>query len=85
MRFPNNANLTDEEYKEIMELLSAFGYRFIYINPYPYMDNSRNIVPGLNIYKDMKAIKVGVVLSKEAKQKIMNTVKEYADPRLFGL
>lgn len=85
MRFPNNANLTDKEYKEIMGLLSAFGYRFIYINPHPYMGNSENIVPGLNICKNVEAIKAGVVLSEEAKQKIMNTLKEYADPRLFGL
>lgn len=26
LKFPNNANLTDKEYKEIIALISAFGY-----------------------------------------------------------
>lgn len=85
LKMPNNANLTDKEYREIMGLLSAFGYRFIYINPHPYMGNTRNLVPGLNIYKNIEAIKAGVVLSEEAKQKVIRTLKENADPRLFGL
>ena len=84
MKVPNNANLTDKEYKEIMALISAFGYRFLYINPYPYMGNARNLVPGLNICKNIPAIEAGVVLSKEAKQKVIRTLKENADPRLFG-
>lgn len=85
LKFPNNANLTDKEYKEIMTLISAFGYRFLYINPHPYMGNTGNLVPGLNICKNIPAIEAGVVLSEEAKQKVMQTLKENADPRLFGL
>ena len=83
LKMPNNANLTDKEYREIMGLLSAFGYRFIYINPLPY-EGTRNVVPGLNIYKNIEAIKAGVVLSEEAKQKVIETLKENADSRLFG-
>lgn len=83
LRVPNNANLTDKEYKEIMGLLSAFGYQFIYINPLPY-EGTRNVVPGLNICKNIEAIKAGVVLSEEAKQKVIETLKENADSRLFG-
>lgn len=33
LKVPNNTNLTDKEFKEIMALISAFGYRFIYIIP----------------------------------------------------
>lgn len=84
MKVPNNADLTDKEYKEIVALISAFGYQFIYINPHPYMVNTGILVPGLNICKNIHAIKAGVVLSEEAKQKIIKTLKEYADPRLFG-
>ena len=84
LEVPYNANLTNKEYKEIMALISAFGYQFIYINPHPYMGNTGNLFPGLNICKNIQAIKAGVVLSEEAKQKIIRTLKEYADPRLFG-
>lgn len=84
LKVPNNANLTDKEYKEIMALISAFGYQFLYINPHPYMGNTGNLVPGLNICKNMPAIEAGVVLSEEAKQKIIRTLKENADSRLFG-
>ena len=83
LKMPNNANLTDKEYKEIMGLLSAFGYRFIYINPLPY-GGTRNVVPGLNICKNIEAIKAGVVLSEEVKQKVIETLKENADSCLFG-
>lgn len=82
LEVPYNANLTNKEYKEIMALISAFGYQFIYINPHPYMGNTGNLVPGLNICKNIQAIKAGVVLSEEAKQKVLKTLKEYADPRL---
>lgn len=82
LEVPYNANLTNKEYKEIMTLISAFGYQFIYINPHPYMGNTGNLVPGLNICKNIQAIKAGVVLSEEAKQKVLKTLKEYADPRL---
>lgn len=84
LKVPNNANLTDKEYKEIMALISAFGYQFLYINPHPYMGNTGNVVPGLNICKNISAIEAGVVLSEEAKQKIIRTLKENADSRLFG-
>lgn len=83
LKVPNNVNLTDKEYKEIMELISAFGYQFLYINPHPYMGNTGNLVPGLNICKNIEAIKAGVVLSEEAKQKVMEVLKENADSRLF--
>lgn len=83
LKVPNNANLTDKEYKEIMALISAFGYQFLYINPHPYMSNTGNLVPGLNICKNIGAIKAGVVLSEEAKQKVMEVLKENAEPRLF--
>lgn len=84
LKVPNNANLTDKEYEEIMALISAFGYQFLYVNPHPYMGNTGNIAPGLNICKDIEAIKAGVVLSEEAKQKVMRTLRENADSRLFG-
>lgn len=84
LKVPNNANLTNKEYKEIMALISAFGYQFLYINPHPYMGNTGNVVPGLNICKNIPAIEAGVVLSEEAKQKIIRTLKENADSRLFG-
>ena len=84
LKIPNNANLTNKEYKEIMALISAFGYQFLYINPHPYMGNTGNVVPGLNICKNIPAIEAGVVLSEEAKQKIIRTLKENADSRLFG-
>ena len=84
LKFPNNANLTDKEYKEIIALISAFGYQFLYINLPPYMGNTGNLVPGLNICKNIPAIEAGVVLSEEAKQKIIRTLKENADSRLFG-
>lgn len=83
LKMPNNANLTDKEYKEIMALISAFGYRFIYINPLSY-GGTKNVVPGLNICKNIEAIKAGVVLSEEAKQKVIETLKENADSHLFG-
>ena len=83
LKVPNNANLTDKEYKEIIALISAFGYQFLYINPHPYMSNTGNLVPGLNICKNIGAIKAGVVLSEEAKQKVMEVLKENADSRLF--
>lgn len=83
LKMPNNANLTDKEYKEIMALISAFGYQFVYINPLPY-GGTRNLVPGLNIYKNIDAIEAGVVLSEEDKQKVIKVLKENADPRLFG-
>lgn len=83
LKVPNNANLTDKEYKDIIALISAFGYQFVYINPLPY-GGTRNLVPGLNIYKNIDAIEAGVVLSEEAKQEIINTLKEKADPHLFG-
>lgn len=75
LKVPNNTNLTDKEYKEIMAFISAFGYKFLYINPHTYMDDTRNIVPGLNICKNIRAIKAGVVLSEEAKQKVINVLK----------
>ena len=84
LKFPNNANLTNKEYKEIMALISAFGYQFLYINPHPYMGNTGNVVPGLNICKNIPAIEAGVVLSEEAKQKVIKVLKENADSRLFG-
>lgn len=84
LKVPNNANLTDKEYKEIIALISAFGYQFLYIKSHPYMDNIGNLVPGLNICKNIEAIKAGVVLSEEAKQKVIRILKENADPRLFG-
>lgn len=84
LKVPNNANLTDKEYKEIMALINAFGYQFLYINPHPYMGNTGNVVPGLNICKNISVIEAGVVLSEEAKQKIIRTLKENADSRLFG-
>lgn len=83
LKIPNNANLTDKEYKEIMALISAFGYQFVYINPLPY-GGTRNLVPGLNIYKNINAIEAGVVLSEEDKQKVIKVLKENADPRLFS-
>lgn len=84
LKVPNNANLTDKEYRDIIALLSAFGYQFIYINLNPYMNNTGNLVPGLNIRKNMSAIKAGVVLSEEDKQEVIKTLKEKADPRLFS-
>lgn len=48
------------------------------------MGNTGNLVPGLNICKNIPAIEAGVVLSEEAKQKIIRTLKENADSRLFG-
>lgn len=48
------------------------------------MGKTKNIVPGLNICKNISAIEAGVVLSEEAKQKIIRTLKENADSRLFG-
>lgn len=84
LKVPNNANLTDKEYKEIMALINAFGYQFLYINPHPYMANTGNLVPGLNICKNISAIEAGVVLSEEAKQKVIKILKENADSRLFG-
>lgn len=42
------------------------------------------VVCGLNICKNISAIKAGVVLSEEAKQKVIRILKENADPRLFG-
>lgn len=84
LQMPHNANLTNKEYKEIMALINAFGYQFLYINPHPYMGNIGNVVPGLNICKNISAIEAGVVLSEEAKQKIIRTLKENADSRLFG-
>lgn len=83
LKMPNNANLTDKEYKEITALISAFGYQFVYINPLPY-GGTRNLVPGLNIYKNIKAAEAGVVLSEEDKQEIMRILREKADRRLFG-
>ena len=80
---PNNANLTDKEYKEITALISAFGYQFVYINPLPY-GGTRNLVPGLNIYKNIDAIEADIVLSEEDKQEIMRILREKADRRLFG-
>lgn len=71
---PNNANLTDKEYKEIMGLISAFGYQFVYINTYTY--GAENLTPGLNICKNIPAIKAGIVLSEEAKQKVIEVLKE---------
>lgn len=84
LKVPNNANLTDKEYKEIMALINAFGYQFLYINPHPYIANTGNLVSGLNICKNISAIEAGVVLSEEAKQKVIKTLKENADSRLFG-
>nr|DAD59507.1 MAG TPA: hypothetical protein [Bacteriophage sp.] len=84
LKVPNNVNLTDKEYKDIIALLNAFGYQFTYINPNPYMGNTGNLVPGLNICKNMSAIEAGVVLSEGAKQEIIKTLKEKADPRLFS-
>lgn len=84
MKVPNNANLTDKEYKEIMALINAFGYKFLYVNLHPYMGNTGNLVPGLNICKNIPAIEAGVVLPEEAKQKIIRILKENADSRLFG-
>ena len=83
LKMPNNANLTDKEYKEITALISAFGYQFVYINPLPY-GGTRNLVPGLNIYKNIDAIEAGIVLSEEDKQEIMRILREKADRRLFG-
>lgn len=84
LKVPNNVNLTDKEYREIMGLISAFGYRFIYINPNPYTGNIGNFVPGLNICKNIPAIEAGVVLSEEAKQEVIKTLKEKVGPRLFN-
>lgn len=84
LKVPNNANLTDKEYKEIMALINAFGYQFLYIDPHPYMTITGNLVPGLNICKNISAIEAGVVLSEEAKQKVIKILKENADSRLFG-
>ena len=84
MKVPNNVNLTDKEYREIMGLISALGYRFIYINPNPYTGNIGNFVPGLNICKNIPAIEAGVVLSEEAKQEVIKTLKEKVGPRLFN-
>lgn len=83
LKIPNNVNLSDKEYKEIIGLINAFGYEFTYIHPYPYMGNARNIVPGLNICKNIAAIEAGVVLSEEAKQKVINVLKENTNPQLF--
>lgn len=47
------------------------------------MGNIKNLVPGLNICKNISAIEAGVVLSEEAKQKVIRTLKENADPCLF--
>ena len=81
LKIPNNINLTDKEYKEIMGLISAFGYQFVYINP--YIGSAENLAPGLNICKNIEAIKAGVVLSEEAKQKVIEVLKENTNPHLF--
>lgn len=84
LKVPNNVNLTNKEYNDIIALITAFGYQFLYVNSHPYMSNTENITPGLNIRKNIEAIKAGVVLSEEDKQEIIKTLKEKADPRLFS-
>lgn len=84
LKIPNNVNLTDKEYNDIIALITAFGYQFLYVNPHPYMSNTGNIIPGLNIRKNIEAIKAGVVLSEEDKQEVIKTLKEKANPCLFS-
>lgn len=81
MKFPNNIDLSDKEYKEIIALICAFGYKFIYIDTTYYPCYTGKFASGLNICKDKDAIEAGIVLSKEAKQKVMEVLKENAEPR----
>lgn len=83
MKIPNNVDLSDKEYKEIMALISAFGYKFVYTDTTYYPCHARNFASGLNICKDRDAIEAGIVLTKEAKQKVMEVLKENTEPRLF--
>lgn len=83
MKIPNNVDLSDKEYKEIMALISAFGYKFVYTDTTYYPCHARNFASGLNICKDRDAIEAGIVLTKEAKQKVMEVLKENTESRLF--
>lgn len=64
----NNINVDNEDYKNILKLLKAFGAQFTYIPPGSCPGNMR---PGLNICKNIKTLGTSVVLSKDDKQKIM--------------
>lgn len=69
--------LTEQEYKDFMLLLSAFGYQITYVKPPDYADMSNSTLrPGLNIIRDIKAIKAGMVIADDIKQKIYQIIKE---------
>ena len=79
-RNPNPVNLTKKEYSDFMSVLTAFGYRFVYMTQPPAIlkdidPNVHGFTPGLNICKDPEAIKAGVVISDEAKERILQIIK----------
>lgn len=84
-KVPNNMNLSDKDYQDIMSLLSAFGYQFFYsCSPQLEKTPARHINYGLNICRNQNAIDAGVVVSNEIKQKVLQVLKENSDPRLWN-
>ena len=68
-------DISSEEYNDLVSLLKAFGYTFWYVH-YPEYQ-------GLRVIRDLKAIKEGLVVSDEVKQKVYQVLKENSDPRIW--
>lgn len=82
---PNNLNIPESEYRDVMSLLSALGYQFFYINnptinEYP---GAGKIHPGLNLCRNKDALDAGVVVSDEVKGQIFQLLRKNSDPRLW--
>lgn len=71
--FPESKNLTEEEYKDAMILITRLGYLFDYIPFKEYYINPNTT--GLVIMKNEQAYKKGVVVSQEVRKQIMELVK----------
>lgn len=85
-KIPHNMELPINEYKDIMSLLSAFGYQFVYTTAPIMPDNiyKGSVMPGLNICRNLDARNAGVVVSDEVRQKVFTLLKQYSDPRLWN-
>lgn len=69
---PENKDLSEEEYNEILTIIAKLGYRFDYYNPSLYVHNPKHT--GLIVRKNIEAYDAGIVVSDRIRKQIVRLV-----------
>lgn len=84
---PNPVEMTQQEKKEAMSILTALGICFTYIESPPMMippSHDSGYHPGLNIAKNQTAIDMGLTVSQEVKDQILKLIRDNTSPKIWG-